>query len=68
MTQSQKKKGQPTADNFDRGLLCFFCVSVSPEFPTSAEGHELQATKAQESFRYTNSDKRLSLSVCSAQE
>lgn len=58
-----KKKGQPTANNFDRGLLCFFHVSVSPEFPTSAKGHELQATKAQESFRYTNSDKSVPLSV-----
>lgn len=58
-----KKKGQPSADNFDRGLLWFFHVSMSPEFPTSAGGHELQATKTQESFRYTNFDKRVSLCI-----
>lgn len=58
-----KKKGQPSADNFDRGLLWFFHVSMSPEFPASAESHELQATKTQESFRYTNFDKRVSLCI-----
>lgn len=54
-----KEKGQSTADNFVRGLLGFFHVKVSPEFPTSAEGHELLGTKSQESFRYINFDKRV---------
>lgn len=58
-----KEKGQSTADNFDRGLLWFFHVSVSPEFTTSAEGHELPGTKYQENFRYTNFGKRASLCV-----
>lgn len=46
-----EEKGQSTADNFHRGLLCFFNVSGSPEFPTSAECLELPGTKSQESFR-----------------
>lgn len=58
-----KEKGQLTADNFDRVLLWFFHVSVSPEFPTSAGGRELPGTKSQESFRYTNFGKGASLCV-----
>lgn len=58
-----KEKGQPTADNFGRGLLWFFHVSVSPEIPTSAECQELPGTTSQESFRYTNFDQRVCLCV-----
>lgn len=54
-----KEKGRSTADNFVRGLLVLFPVKVSPEFPISAEGHELLGTKSQEIFRFTNFDKRV---------